>query len=57
MTELPWASAEALGRLTLPQLLCLGLEKPPGGPSRCSTFAEYQAAMERRGRENAAWSA
>ena len=30
MRELPWAAPDRLGRMTIPQLMCLGREHPPG---------------------------
>ena len=55
MREIPWATPEALGRLTIPQLACLGSEKPPGNTSgSAEAFQEY---LRRRAAEEAAWAA
>lgn len=41
MVELPWGSPDRIGRLTIPQLLCLGNEHAPGH-ERIRSAADFQ---------------
>ena len=52
MTNLPWATPESLGRLTLPQLLCVGSDRPPSG-GRLTTAEDFAAFADRRKAEKA----
>jgi hypothetical protein len=40
MNEYPWCTPQALGRLTLSQMLCLANEKPPGAPRELTNFED-----------------
>ena len=52
MTELQWEPA-ALGRLTIPQLICLGNSAAPGTKMRPEDWANY---FEQKEREKAEWA-
>jgi hypothetical protein len=54
MTELPWATPEAIGRLTLTQALCLGSDRAPGD-TRIDSREKAEAYIERRRRAEAEW--
>jgi hypothetical protein len=56
MRELPWATPSAIGQLTIPQLACLGAEKPPGDPKGTGSQDEFTAFLKRRAIEEAAWN-
>ena len=45
MLEIPWATPQAIGKLTLPQLLCLSNERPPN--QKQITSPEEYARIER----------
>jgi hypothetical protein len=55
MTELQWPP-DRLGRLTVPQLACLGSPRPPGGGGPKTTWDEMKAALDAMAAEAAAWS-
>ena len=56
MTELPWATPEAIGRLTLPQLHCLTSPKAPAAAGPLRTAEDFAAALARIHREEAEWA-
>lgn len=54
---LPWASPEAIKKLTIPQLVCIGNERPPTAGKGARSMHEYQQEMERRAEIERAWAA
>ena len=54
MTELQWEPAQ-LGRLTIPQLICLGQDKAPGESGK--SLNDWHTFYERKAREDAEWVA
>lgn len=55
MTELNWPP-HVLAKMTIPQLLCLNSEKPPSAPGAIKTAEDFQAMLERKAAEDAAWN-
>ena len=47
MNELPWASPDALGQLTISQILSLGHAKPPGTAMPLESMGEVLAEVAR----------
>lgn len=45
---------EQVGRMTMPQLLCMGSDKPPSNGAVIRSFKEYEEYVRA---EEAAWSA
>jgi hypothetical protein len=53
---LPWATPEALGRLTLVQLVCLGTEDAPDRAGRkARTADDFRRLMAEASREEEEW--
>jgi len=55
MVNVPWASPDAIKKLTIPQLICVGNEKPPGR-NVIRNAEEWRAMMARREEEDRRWS-
>lgn len=49
-----WVPAE-LGRLTIPQLLCLLNERPPGTSPRMTSSTDWQNYLDEREAERRRW--
>lgn len=41
--------------MTVPQLMAVVMEKPPGGPQPLTTREEYDAALGRKRRADSEW--
>lgn len=56
MTEFPWATPEALGRLTLVQLMCLSSEDSPGvAAKRARNADDFRRLMAEASRDEEEW--
>ena len=56
MAELNWPPA-VVGALTLPQILCIGSDHPPGdgGKVVIRSYAEWESYLDRRRADDAEW--
>jgi hypothetical protein len=54
MTGQKWTAAE-IGRLTIPQFLCLLNERPPGQPGPQASLADFEAYLETQEAERRRW--
>lgn len=55
MADAGW-HPEAIGRLTLAQLACLGSERPPGARPAAASLDEALARLDEIAAEESAWS-
>ena len=56
MGEVPWGSPAIFGRMTIPQLMALIHERPPGAPRPLGSAEDVVAMLTARAEAEARWN-